>query len=66
MENNIQPIDPVAFSLGPISVHWYGVIIGLGIALALWLAMRESEKRGLQKDIFADLLLWAIDRKSVV
>lgn len=60
MENNIQPIDPVAFSLGPISVHWYGVIIGLGIALALWLAMRESEKRGLQKDIFADLLLWAI------
>ena len=60
MENNIQPIDPIAFSLGPIQVHWYGVIIGAGIALALWLAMRESEKRGLPKDIFADLMLWAI------
>ncbi|RSD25134.1 prolipoprotein diacylglyceryl transferase [Mesobacillus subterraneus] len=60
MEKNIQPIDPIAFSLGPIQVHWYGVIIGLGIALALWLAMREGERRGLPKDIFADLMLWAI------
>lgn len=60
MEKNIQPIDPIAFSLGPIEVHWYGVIIGVGIALALWLAMREAERRGLPKDIFADLMLWAI------
>jgi len=60
MEENFQPIDPIAFSLGPIQVHWYGVIIGVGIALALWLAMREGEKRGLEKDLFADLMLWAI------
>ncbi|MCM3668040.1 prolipoprotein diacylglyceryl transferase [Mesobacillus maritimus] len=60
MEENFQPIDPVAFSLGPIQVHWYGVIIGLGIALALWIAMREGEKRGLDKDLFADLMLFAI------
>jgi phosphatidylglycerol---prolipoprotein diacylglyceryl transferase len=60
MEENFQPIDPIAFSLGPIQVHWYGVIIGLGIALALWLAMREGEKRGIDKDLFADLMLWAI------
>ncbi|MBT2678924.1 prolipoprotein diacylglyceryl transferase [Bacillus sp. ISL-35] len=60
MEKNIQPIDPIAFTLGPIQVHWYGVIIGLGIALALWIAMREAERRGLPKDIFADLMLWAI------
>lgn len=60
MEENIQPIDPIALSLGPIQIHWYGVIIGLGIALALYLAMREGEKRGLHKDIFPDLMLWAI------
>ncbi|MEN8701645.1 prolipoprotein diacylglyceryl transferase [Bacillus infantis] len=60
MEQNIQPLDPIAFSLGPIQVHWYGLIIGTGIALALWLAMREGEKRGLQKELFADLMLWAI------
>ncbi len=60
MEESFQPINPIAFSLGPIQVHWYGVIIGLGIALALWVAMREGEKRGLDKDLFADLMLWAI------
>ncbi|NUH83228.1 prolipoprotein diacylglyceryl transferase [Bacillus firmus] len=60
MENNIQPLDPIAISLGPIQVHWYGLIIGLGIALALIIAMREGERRGLPKDIFADLMLWAI------
>lgn len=47
MENNIQPLDPIAISLGPIQVHWYGLIIGLGIALALIIAMREGERRGL-------------------
>lgn len=56
----VAAIDPVAFSLGPLSVRWYGLIIGIGIALGLILAMRESEKRGLGKDLFADLLLWAI------
>ncbi|MBN8201619.1 prolipoprotein diacylglyceryl transferase [Bacillus sp. NTK034] len=60
MENNIQPLDPIAISLGPIQVHWYGLIIGVGIALALIIAMREGERRGLPKDIFADLMLWAI------
>lgn len=60
MEANIEPINPVAFHLGPIPVHWYGVFIGLGIVLALILAMKEGERRGLDKEIFADLLLWAI------
>lgn len=60
MESTIQPIDPIALSLGPIQIHWYGVIIGVGIALALYLAMQEGERRGLHKDIFPDLMLWAI------
>lgn len=60
MKENIQPINPIAFEFGPLQVHWYGVIIGSGLALALWMAMRESEKRNLQKEIFADLMLWAI------
>lgn len=60
MEEMFQPIDPVAFRVGPISVHWYGILIGLGIVLALLLAMREGKKRGLDKEIFADLLLWTL------
>ena len=60
MEESIQPLDPIALSLGPIQIHWYGVIIGAAIALGLYLVVRESNKRGLDKDLFIDLLLWAI------
>lgn len=60
MESEITPINPIAIKLGPLSVTWYGLIIGLGIALALYIAIRESEKRGLDKDLFADLMIWAI------
>ncbi|WHY76836.1 prolipoprotein diacylglyceryl transferase [Neobacillus sp. WH10] len=60
MNETIQPLNPIAFSLGPIEVHWYGIIIGSGLALALFLAIREGNRRGLPKDTFADLMLWAI------
>jgi len=60
MESTIQPLNPVAIALGPIEIRWYGIIIVVGIALALMLAMREGDRRGLPKDLFADLLLWAI------
>jgi phosphatidylglycerol---prolipoprotein diacylglyceryl transferase len=60
MKETIQPLNPIAFSLGPIEVHWYGIIIGSGLALALFLAIREGNRRGLPKDTFADLMLWAI------
>ena len=60
MEETIQPMDPIAIALGPIQVHWYGVIIGLAIILALYIAIKETEKRGLDKDLFMDLMLWAI------
>ena len=60
MEESIQPLDPIALSLGPFQIHWYGVIIGAAIALGLYLAIKESNKRGLEKDLFTDLLLWAI------
>jgi len=60
MNETIQPLNPIAFSIGPIDVHWYGIIIGSGLALALFLAIREGNRRGLPKDTFADLMLWAI------
>jgi phosphatidylglycerol:prolipoprotein diacylglycerol transferase len=60
MNETIKPLNPIAFTLGPIQVHWYGIIIGSGLALALYLAIREGNKRGLPKETFADLMIWAI------
>ena len=35
-------IDPVAVSLGPIQIHWYGLCYLGGIAAGWWLAIRRS------------------------
>ncbi|WP_100399132.1 prolipoprotein diacylglyceryl transferase [Bacillus sp. FJAT-44742] len=55
----IQPYDRVAFELGPFTIYWYGLLIGFGAFLGYLLVSREFEKRGLSKEIFADLLMWA-------
>jgi phosphatidylglycerol---prolipoprotein diacylglyceryl transferase len=60
MESEIKPLNPIAIDLGPLQVHWYGIIIGVGILLGLLLAMRESERRGLAKETFLDLILYAV------
>lgn len=53
-------IDPIAISLGPIDVRWYGVIIAFGIILAFIVAQREMVKRGLHQEFLTDLLIWAV------
>lgn len=58
--DSIQPLSRVALDLGPITIYWYGIIIGFGIFLGWFLTTKEAEKSGLNKDIFSDLLLWAI------
>ncbi len=37
-------IDPVAFSLGPVSVHWYGIAYLLSFVLVWRLALRQSKR----------------------
>ena len=37
-------IDPVAFSIGPISVHWYGIMYLVGFALALAIGVFRSRQ----------------------
>ena len=56
----IQPLDRVFFQLGPITIYWYGVIIATGVLLGLWLATKESERLGIRKETFVDLVLIAV------
>lgn len=39
-------IDPVAISLGPIQIHWYGLMYVVGILGLWWLAMRRAKQPG--------------------
>ena len=53
-------IDPVAFSLGPIDVRWYGIGYVVAIAVGLWVILRYARERGLSTDLVWDVGSWAI------
>lgn len=56
----LNTIDPIAVSFGPISIAWYGIIIAAAIFVAIFLSMREAEKRGIEEDTIVDMALWTI------
>jgi phosphatidylglycerol:prolipoprotein diacylglycerol transferase len=56
----IYPLNPIALHLGPIAVHWYGVIIGFGVILGLWLANKEGNKRNIPSGTISDLIILAL------
>ncbi|MCK5640448.1 MAG: prolipoprotein diacylglyceryl transferase, partial [Gammaproteobacteria bacterium] len=39
-------IDPVALSLGPLQIHWYGVMYLIGFAAAWWLGHKRAAQPG--------------------
>lgn len=53
-------IDPIAISVGPITIYWYGIIIAAAMFVAIYLTTREGNKRGLAEDTIIDTSLWAI------
>lgn len=38
--------DPIAFSLGPLAIHWYGIMYLLAFASAWFIAMHRAKKPG--------------------
>ena len=50
-------IDPVAFSIGDFKVYWYGIVIGIGFALALFFALKNLRRFGIKSDGFIDCVL---------
>lgn len=50
-------LDPIAFKLGPLTVHWYGIILGTAALVGLLLAIREGKRYKISPDFFMDLLL---------
>ena len=52
-------IDPIrAFSIGPLSIHMYGLVIALGLVLAVVYGIRRSGQFGLTEDHILDGVLW--------
>ncbi|WP_174614263.1 prolipoprotein diacylglyceryl transferase [Virgibacillus ihumii] len=60
MSCNAPSLDRVFLELGPLTIYWYGVIIAFGVFIGLYLATRESDRLGLDKDLVIDLIVFAI------
>ena len=52
--------DPVAVSIGPLKVHWYGIMYLVGFSAAWWLGMRRARKpdSGWTPDQMSDLIFY--------
>ncbi len=55
-------IDPVAISIGPIKVHWYGLMYLVGFAGGWWLGHRRARRPGSlwSTQAFDDLLFYVV------
>jgi phosphatidylglycerol:prolipoprotein diacylglycerol transferase len=58
----LHQIDPVAVSLGPLAIHWYGLMYLLAFAVAWWLGMRRlaTGRYGFGAEAFGDLMFYGM------
>ena len=56
----IQHLSNVAATIFGVEIYWYGVIIGIGVITALFLALHEAKRTGQNPDIYLDFAIIAI------
>lgn len=50
-------ISRVAFTIGGVNIYWYGVVIAVGLVLAMIFAMRHCTEFGIDGDSMVDVLV---------
>ncbi|HEX7474677.1 MAG TPA: prolipoprotein diacylglyceryl transferase, partial [Dehalococcoidales bacterium] len=53
-------IDPILFSIGPLSVRWYGLMYIVGIVVGLIVALPYGKSKGLKMEQLEQIVLWAV------
>jgi len=53
-------MHPIALHLGPLAIHWYGVMVALGFLAGLWTAGRRGMHAGVAAEKVIDLGPWLI------
>lgn len=59
----LHQIDPVAVALGPLKIHWYGLMYLLGFGVAWWLGrrrVRAGRLPGVDDNGFGDLMFYGM------
>jgi phosphatidylglycerol:prolipoprotein diacylglycerol transferase len=53
-------MSQIAFQIGPIAVHWYGILIVAGILAATYLSAYLAKLRGKDPEFVWDALVWCV------
>ena len=53
-------MQSILFHLGPLAVHWYGVLVAVGFLAGMWTAGRRAVRYGIAAETVADLMPWLI------
>lgn len=59
----LHQIDPIAVAIGPLKVHWYGLMYLLGFVVAFWLGrrrVRAGRLPGVYDNGFGDLMFYSM------
>jgi phosphatidylglycerol:prolipoprotein diacylglycerol transferase len=59
----LHDVDPIAIHLGPVSVHWYGLMYLLAFVVASWLGTRRVNAgrfSGINANAYGDLLFYGM------
>ncbi|MBW4552374.1 MAG: prolipoprotein diacylglyceryl transferase [Aphanocapsa sp. GSE-SYN-MK-11-07L] len=48
------------FNLGPLTMHWYGLLIAAAVLIGLFLAQRLAQRRQVDPELMADLVIWLV------
>jgi len=51
-------VDPIAFHFGPVTIHWYGIMIALAFLAGLWTATLRARRENIPAERIADVVLW--------
>jgi phosphatidylglycerol:prolipoprotein diacylglycerol transferase len=53
-------VNPVAFSIGPVSIRWYGLMYVIGITVGLLVAWPYARSKGISGNRLITIVLWSI------
>jgi phosphatidylglycerol:prolipoprotein diacylglycerol transferase len=51
--------NPVAFTIGRLTVRWYGIMIAIGVASLIVIMLKEAKRLGIKRDLYS-LFFWCI------
>lgn len=59
---HLHTIDPIALQLGPVAVHWYGLMYLLALATAWWLGLRRvrAGRLPVSETAYSDLIFYGM------